>query len=278
MGLDVYLYRYDVPLEVFDKREEDAEKLCEQLGKQALTEMKVGSFEQLPEAMHSDYFARKRELQVAAGLDEYGCVVGDHEKIEIDSTKYSEHYFKIGYFRSSYNGGGINNVARRVGLGDLYDIFEPNDRYRFVPDWNAAFGRAKTWLAAWIEQDGRRRGVDVLIAEHNPFCDPSQSPPSENAALELYLRERDRRSDGWYGSREGEFFMSDPPRVRALIPGIHNSFAGPRPCVYVVYERDKNDKENDEDWYTQAIEIVIETIEFVLSQPNPQQYALHWSS
>ncbi len=44
------------------------------------------------------------------------------------------------------------------------------------------------------------------------------------------------------------------------------------PCTYLVYEA------GDMDWYKQALEIVVEMIEWVLGQPDPSKFYLHWSS
>ncbi len=41
--------------------------------------------------------------------------------------------------------------------------------------------------------------------------------------------------------------------------------------VFVVYEVD------DLDWYLQALDIVVETCDYVLAQPDINKYVLHWS-
>ena len=46
-----------------------------------------------------------------------------------------------------------------------------------------------------------------------------------------------------------------------------------QPCVYVVYKTEPDRWL----WYHQALEIVQETLEFVLANPSPD-YLLHWSS
>jgi hypothetical protein len=40
-----------------------------------------------------------------------------------------------------------------------------------------------------------------------------------------------------------------------------------------VYE----DPDDNTQWYEQALEIVIETCEYVLAQPHPETYVTHWS-
>jgi hypothetical protein len=63
--------------------------------------------------------------------------------------------------------------------------------------------------------------------------------------------------------------MAEPLKVLAMIPGIQ-TVLGTRPCIYVVTESDNT-------WYLQALEVVRETIEFVLSQEDKELYYLHWS-
>ena len=45
-------------------------------------------------------------------------------------------------------------------------------------------------------------------------------------------------------------------------------------CMYVITKKDTSGP----DWYLQALEVVLETIEYVLEQPNPDSYRLAWSS
>ena len=58
-----------------------------------------------------------------------------------------------------------------------------------------------------------------------------------------------------------------------LVQVIHGSDAviNGTDRVYLIYEADLS-------WYQQALEIVLETIEYVLSQPDKEKYVLHWSS
>jgi len=52
--------------------------------------------------------------------------------------------------------------------------------------------------------------------------------------------------------------------VRAVIPGKED--------IYIVH------KDSGLGWYVEALEIVVETIEYVLNQPDPETYYLVWSS
>jgi hypothetical protein len=62
------------------------------------------------------------------GLDIYLEFGKDGENIQQNSKKYPTHYFKVGYFRSSYNEWGLNRVLTKTIGKDLYYIFEPPDK------------------------------------------------------------------------------------------------------------------------------------------------------
>lgn len=112
--------------------------------------------------------------------------------------------FKIGYFRSSYNSGGINRVLANMGLPTLDEIMGANDNYVFQPNWKKAL-----------------ENVESVIEQLKT-----------NGAYRVELGERD--------------------------------------CTYVVTESDNS-------WYIQALEIVKETIQYVLNSETEEQYYLHWS-
>jgi hypothetical protein len=202
------------------------------------------------------------------------------EKLEEVSALHPKHYFKRGYFRSSYNSGGINSVLRRMldSGHELYWVFGDPQDYIVTPDWHACLDRARSLLAEYHEAAAKSAGIDVMRFEANAFSHPSELVGSEKQALDVFLRERARESPcDHYSNRDGSFLLRDRVlRVRGVIPGVHESFAGAgMPCCYLVVEEDPNP---DGDFYEQAIEIVVETIEWVLAQPDPASYILHWSS
>jgi hypothetical protein len=57
-------------------------------------------------------------------------------------------------------------------------------------------------------------------------------------------------------------------KIFAIIPGQNTVGT---PGAFIVYKQDLK-------FYTQALEIIIETIEWVLSQDKPMNYCLRWSS
>jgi hypothetical protein len=61
-----------------------------------------------------------------------------------------------------------------------------------------------------------------------------------------------------------------PPEESDVIGRLINT-----PAVFVVYEKEPDEKE---DWYLTALKITRETIEYVLAQPDREQYYLSWSA
>lgn len=189
---------------------------------------------------------------------------GEHTatKIERPSALHPDHYFKVGYFRSSYNASGIDQIlSDRIGT-TLAGIMGVSDGYIVVPDWSAARQRAidaKARLAAYFEQHGMVMVVDA---------DSIDSVNSKADALAAYNK-RHKSSDGWYSNRAGMFFAKESPTVRAVFTGLNWMN---RPTAYLVIDAP------DFDYYLQALDIVAETCEWVLAQPDIDAYALHWSS
>ena len=264
MGLDVYLYKYkDFKTESTLEKQFDAE--VEELYADGITD------EQRKK--------KKRELAKLLGIPKQDpkseFSYGFGEKIEIDSAKYPEHYFKIGYLRSSYNGGGIDAVLRRMDLPSLKDVFNPKDEYEFIPNWEACLHRAKNLLANFNRIYNTEVGkYSCMFVGHNMFVDSNETVKSEQEAMKLFAEEFKKHTEvhkdadfNSYVNRSGEFHW-DAMKVKAFMPGI-GYFN--QPGIYVVYEN------ADKDWYQQALEITVEMCEWVLAQ-NDGQYILHWSS
>ncbi len=205
------------------------------------------------------------------GLDVY-LKAGPHDeddcnapKVELPSASYPEHYFKIGYFRSSYNGSGFNNAMRQYGLSTLDDICEPSDAYGFTPDWSMMIDRAAAALIAFDAAHERMR----YRVHTETFIDSVAT--SEEQALAVFLAEMGKNrafDDGGWSSRRGTFIPKGM-KVCGLMQGTRFG-----PCLYVVVEQEPEAI----GWYRNAIEIVRETAEWVLAQPDPKAFHLHWSS
>lgn len=146
MGLDVYLYRHE-DLEREKAIEAEFEERAEKW-----------DAENLPE-LYADWTAedkdRREEFRIVLAEElntsTWGSPLNMSEGIEIPSKTDPGHLFKIGYWRSSYNSGGINNILRKMGLMDLYGIVPEaqGDAYHIQPDWAGVRDRALETLEGY---------------------------------------------------------------------------------------------------------------------------------
>ena len=259
MGLDIYLYRYD-NFEDTEARENKYTEFSEKLWNGA------GDYDSLTQEQKDELRNKDKEFAKSLNLDEWGTDESTCEQIELDHPDYPNHYFKIGYFRSSYNSSGIERILRNLGVPTLSDIFRDNDEYKFQPDWDAALAKCEVAINLLKEKGAYR--VNQVSA--NIFRESSVK--SEKDALDIFLKnlEKDRDSDmRSYSNADGEFYLDEPLEVVAMIPG-KTTLLREQDCVYVVTK-------SDNEWYVQALEIVRDTIKHVLSQENKNQYYLHWS-
>lgn len=266
MGLDVYLYHY----KNFEKSQA-AEQAYEDFSKLLLAGRE---YDKVSEQERKEIRDKEKVFAVEHGLDEYGSNKTYSKAVEKPSKKYPKHEFKIGYFRSSYNGSGINRILDNMGLPTLYDIFGVKDEYIVQVNWEEALSKIIAVRADFQKKlqraEGKFRVFDV--AADNMFR-PGEGVRSQKEALEIFKEElkKDAPFDV-YGNLHGEFFRKEPIKVVALIRG---SDALGQPAFYVIEER-KDTTELDS--YAESLEIVEETIRFVLSKRDSQNYWLHWSA
>jgi hypothetical protein len=265
MGLDIYLSYYR------DYNQSKAnEKKYEIISEDIWNEVKEQEGEDLCEKTKKrvcDYLNKEAEK---LGLCEWGEDITHRDRIELDSKLYPEHGFKIGYFRSSYNGSGINNLLRDLGIPDLYDIFcHDDDEYEFVPDWANALNVVQEAIVQLKKDKGYR--VETISANMFSPDDVAKNPLEAMELFKKQLNEKKSKDFNWYSNKDGHFYMDNKGlEVHGLIPG--KDFID-RPCTYVVFKVKDGNK-----YYLQALEIVKETIEYVLAQENPQAYYLRWSA
>ena len=271
MGLDIYLYRYN-DLEKSIEKEEEYEKTSEKNWE------KHGEYDSLTDEQKKSIREENKKMALEMGLSEDGSDSLNYKKMERASSLYPDHYFKMGYFRSSYNGSGMERILKNLGVPTMYEIFGVSDgEYYVKPDWEKSLDRAKSALEL-LRSKPSYRCFDV---GYNEFMGrPSDHPvKNEKDAMAVFIKELEKNSEKPadsesynYSNRDGEFFMDENLKVVALIPGVKKRFFVDEylPCVNVIYE-------SSNEWYIQALEIIIETIEFVLSQENKNQYYLRWS-
>jgi hypothetical protein len=217
--------------------------------------------------------------------------VPGESKIEEPSKLHPDHLFKLGYFRSSYNGAGINSVMENAIGETLYSLIPASDNpeYMFQPDWDAARGRVVSAIDRMKVMD---KDCPVRVNEvHTMGFGRNKVPSSAKEALDIFKNEmashkghssnpfrnglllfEGKRMFSSYSNINGEFYLDKrhPLKVMAMIPGERVGFM-PGPTVYVVTK-------DDYKFYIEALEIVLETIDYVLAKPDKDKYWLRWSS
>ena len=271
MGLDIYLKRYQ-NYEDTREREDKHNKFSEEIWQDP--EKEYGEYEKIPEEKKEEIRKKVDDYAVSLGLDKWGSDKDNVESIEMDHPNYQDHYFKIGYFRSSYNESGINRILENFGLMELSEIFAHDGEYHFQPDWAASKERAIKTL------EGMKKAGNYRVESMYTHTLNKDFPKSPDEALKMFLEETEKHSESKknhpeaeeynYSNAKGHFYPAEPLKVLAVIPGESRYIFNDRPCLFVI-------KEGDNDWYIKALEIVIATCDYVLSQPNINQYYLHWS-
>lgn len=265
MGLDVYLYQYSD-----FKKAKANEKVYDDYSTRLYDTLDGIEDDEILKTAKAGIREKLEEKAKELGLGEWGEDITYTTKIEQDSVLHPEHYFKIGYFRSSYNDSGINGILRNLGIPDLYDIFEhDNDEYEFQPNWSFALDIVQESIQLLKKDKGYR--VESVAA--NMFS-PDDVPVTPAAALEIFHKQLQEKGKSkamlCYSNRHGEFYLDNAGlKVHGMIPG-KDMFQ--RPCTFIIYKPKDANK-----YYLQALEIVKETIEYVLAQKNPQEFYLRWS-
>lgn len=273
MGLDVYLYRYDRPASEIEAAEDEYQSESTRIWNEVCGDRPYGD---VPQDQKDEYRKRVKVFAESKGLGEWGEVPG-REMVELPSAKYPDHGFKIGYFRSSYNTSGIDHIlSDRIGV-TLGSIMDAGDEYAFTPDWEASLDRARqasTDFKAYIDRNGSYRVIKTSIGF-------GQGVNGEEDALRLFHKEREKyeakpKEKGpfamnAYSNADGSYFFGDEASKLVALFVDKNSFLGPHALAVV-------ETPGADDYYVQALEIVIETIEWVIAQPDREKYRLHWSS
>jgi hypothetical protein len=281
MGLDVYLYHYKgmTPFKNFEEAYASHKEICEKdnEAKRGLYP-EYDKYQQLSEKERDELRKKAHNItkKVVKGtpwehsLDNCGDIeFSAEEQIEKDSKTDPSNMFKIGYFRSSYNDGGINSVLRNNDLMDLYGIFgveRSEHDYYIRPDWKKALKNVRKVMKAFepISKDG------ISCSHYGSLTEIKD----EKEALKAFRAEieKGKSSFGSYSNAVGTFFMDKPIEVLAIMSG-RNCIGSPG--AYIIY---KTKSEDGLKWYMTALKIVEETIEYVLAQEDPENYYFHWSA
>ena len=257
MGLDIYL-KYYKNFNKTKKSEKEYEDFSDNLWNEA------GEYDDLSQNKKDEIREKIKKFSKELGLGEYGSDEKNTKTIEIPHPEYPEHYFKIGYFRSSYNDGGIEHILRNYNLPTLGDIINPSDDYCFQPNWKLVLEKINK-LIKDLKEVGSYR-VHCTMAS---IFESETKIKDEKEALKVFTHELGKNIDYNYSNRDGEFSINEPLKVLALIPGTY-SILRETPCVYVITE-------GNNEWYIQALEIIKDTCNYVLQQKDKQKYYIHWS-
>lgn len=272
MGLDVYLRWYDDP--------EKALRLEKKWGNESDEIWRDDSLSK--EQREAEHAILAESFGFRRDDDDWGYCYSEQKEIKIDSTLHPDHLFKVGYFRSSYNEGGINSTLKNfVGKRGLYWIFPEgsSESYHVKPDWKSAIVRVDKLIQeikGRVERDGEYDVSQVSFLPRNLSGDKAIN--SSEKALQVFMEQK-KKNEGSsfpnYSNGDGLFLLEadedGKDRIfRAAICG--SSPYNETPAVYVVLE-----SLGHYDWYIQALEIVKETCEYVLAQENPDQFRLCWS-
>jgi hypothetical protein len=223
-----------------------------------------------------DEYRKEREA------DKEESVTDDDISIELASKKHPEEHFKVGYFRSSYNGSGTNQVLGKAGVMTLNEIFDvKGDEYLQFPDWDASLVRAKKALAD-LQDAAKNKNYGVQEMKYEFIASPRAAAPvnDELEALNSFMEEvkqhtpkEGEKDSGFrdYSCSKGEFHL-DGEKVFGFIHGMKKHFLSgrPEPCLYIVTQ-------GYLEHYVPSLEIVVETIEYVLAQPDREKFYMRWS-
>lgn len=288
MGLDVYLRRYE-NFEDAIRREDEYEKRSSKEWEEA------GGYNALDESQRKEVKERTDKIKEELGLNSYGSVgAPDVIEIENNSSKHPNHLFKVGYFRSSYNGSGFNRMLPDLcGHEGLYKIFNnEKEEYYVRPDWDEA--RKETVIAIEMLKKAMknkifrahslRNSAFINSARTNNFADvPKNEEEAKNVFMkkfEEWTKDKNDFCGGCFESKEGLFSIKKPLEIYGIINGVSNNILSLlrgetsfEPGLFIIMEESDNAK-----WCLAALEIVLETIDYVLDQCDSNKYYLHWSA
>lgn len=259
MGLDVYIYKMGANYAVWKQKIEAENNYSENYWNQ------FGEYDSISEAKKEEIRSHLKEHAESQGLDEFG----DYNKedyqtpIEIDSTLYKDHFFKIGYFRSSYNDSGISYILRDLGQKDLYELFDVNPE-----EYEQIFTKEQLLTT----KDRILEVINVLKAQKFKLLKVHvrDSGGKINEVLPkfqaIYDQHTKNKGFNWFSSSEGDFFLENPPKIYGTIMA-QESWGSPIMCLIT---------DADYQFYIEACEIMIETINYILVN-DPATFVWHWS-
>lgn len=181
---------------------------------------------------------------------------------DVEHPPSIDHEFRIGYWYSPYTFSGLDSVLRNTigrGLWSLLSDYEYNtarDTTEVFPDWKAMLKRAEQLredFLAWVKEYGSVVATAVVVEDANIPAGMHSWP----RAVELFCKHKD-----------DDPTLVEPKTVLTCIPGYDPY---DRKVVYAIRPAD-----GFYDWYVDALQVVVETIQWVLSQDDPSEYIMVW--
>lgn len=247
-----------------------------------------GNFESMMEKLEEDAEEEKFD-QIRADLQKkYGIPGGlRHESVTAiyqDSACQPSHLFKLGYLMSSWDANSFDNIMETFGIATLLDIFQVPKRGELPPyldvDWKEAERRCQI---AILEFERHMVGpyARYTVLEVTTTKDAGVRNGCE--ALESLNRQILKHTVGSEGGRtlssesfwrvEDGLYSQKPMKVAAIVrrnpPTDYPNLMGP--SFFVVQEAEDS---THKVWYWYALNIVRENIQYVLEQPDSEQYYL----
>lgn len=229
MGLDIYLVKFsnistNNLLEFWKIRKNIGYGFADHLSSQLCTHKK------------EDY--KNKCIQIAISLDLPKDIENNQDKYEKNIEKPSKRHpncsYRIGYWRSGYDGLGLNTILRQVLSQDLYDIFPDIDRddsNYIKPNWQNSRNMMQNLLNQFVELGAYNYKFLEAIGIHEDHLQNLQSSSlSSNFKSAISILEE---------AYEHKIMFQD---------------------------------------YVEEMEVIIETIDYVLSQPDINSYMLYWSA
>lgn len=213
--------------------------------------------DRIPADQHNEYTKLKAvELGIKTIGEDFLRFDTGIREVEHNSTMYPDHLWKIGYFRSSYNSSGINFLLENLNLPRLNDILGIYSECEYHKiDWKTVWKNAhkvKEDLQIKALPNGYKLVHVINIKSNNPY-------EEARACIE----DLQDLKTGVYMTKGGTVF------------GFNYKLLAVIGEFLLVEDLDHKD-ENAFDFYIECLDILIETCEFVMSQPDPFNYRLQY--
>lgn len=197
-----------------------------------------------------------------------------------DSVAFPTHPFNLGFFSCATNESGFDRVLKmRTGKGMKYIFTWEEDQIPqkiFKPDWDEVVHRCEN-VSVELEEAKRTEGWFSFRSIHT-LLEPVDAQDcgivGDKEAFHSFLSKQRMIKDtmSWVSFSDGMVFVQNRPKIAGVIKGFDPEMGNYTPTVYLVLEA----SEENSAYYFEGLEIIKETAKYILSQPNPSIYEVHW--